>query len=392
MLSSFSLKLPRQIIFGPAKLAELENILGRFGARPLLVVGSRSFAATEHSAVLEKIFAQLGMHMPTVHIDSEPSPQMIDAIVADLAGEDIDFVIALGGGSVLDGGKAISVMLKEKGQVKRFLEGVGSTAPSGRKLPFIAIPTTSGTGSEATSNAVISSIGSRGFKSSLRHDNFIPDLALVDPMLTLSCPEKLTVACGMDCFSQLVEGYLSTNSSPLTDALALDGIKAIHRSLRLVCADGGNLPARCDLAYAALLSGIVLCNSGLGTVHGFASALGGLFPIPHGLVCGTLMAPVNALTLKNLRTKSDNPSALAKYAQLGILFCDQKNKTDAWYQDYFIEELEKIADELDIAPLSAFGISTADIDNIVTKTGNKYNPAPLTREDLATILRSRIGE
>ena len=392
MFSSFTLKLPRKIIFGPGKLAELEPILGRFGARPLLVLGSRSFAATGHSVVLKKIFAKLGMPVHTVHIHSEPSPEMIDAIVADLAGEEIDLVIALGGGSTLDGGKAISVMLREKGAVTRFLEGVGTTTPSGRKLPFVAIPTTSGTGSETTSNAVISSVGSQGFKSSLRHDNFIPDLALVDPMLMLSCPEELTVACGMDCFSQLVEGYLSTNSSPLTDALALDGLKVIHRSLRLVCADGDNLPARSDLAYAALLSGIVLCNSGLGTVHGFASALGGLFLIPHGLVCGTLMAPANALTLKNLRTKGDNLTALAKYTQLGILFSDRQNKTDGWYQDYFIEELKNLADDLGIAPLSAFGISTADIKNIVAKTGNKYNPAPLTREDLATILHSRIRE
>jgi len=390
MLSSFTLKLPRQIVFGPGKLNELENILGRFGARPLLVLGGRSFATSGHSAVLEKIFAKLGMQVSTVHIGSEPSPEMIDSIVADLAEADIDLVIALGGGSVLDGGKAISVMLKEKGEVIRFLEGVGSTTPSGRKLPFIAIPTTSGTGSEATSNAVISSIGSQGFKSSLRHDNFIPDLALVDPALTLSCPEKLTVACGMDCFSQLVEGYLSTNSSSLTDAVALDGIKAIHRSLRLVCADGNNLQARSDLAYAALLSGIVLCNSGLGTVHGFASALGGLFAIPHGLVCGTLMAPVNAMTLKNLRTKGDNLPALTKYAQLGSLFSDRQNKTDAWYQDYFIEELARLADDLGIRPLSACGVSTIDIENIVAKTANKYNPTPLTREDLAAILHSRI--
>lgn len=392
MFSSFTLKLPRQIIFGPGKLTELEHILGRFGARPLLVLGSRSFAASGHAAVLEKIFARLGMPVHTVHIGSEPSPEMIDAIVADLADADIDLVIAVGGGSALDGGKAISVMLREKGPVIRYLEGVGTTTPSGRKLPFIAIPTTSGTGSEASSNAVISSVGSQGFKSSLRHDNFIPDLTLVDPTLILSCPEKLTVACGMDCFSQLVEGYLSTNSSPLTDALALDGLKAIHRSLRLVCADGGNLPARSDLAYAALLSGIVLCNSGLGTVHGFASALGGLFPIPHGLVCGTLMAPANALTLKNLRTKGDNLPALTKYTQLGNLFSDQHHKTDAWYQDYFIEELARLADDLGIAPLSAFGVTGADIENIVAKTGNKYNPAPLTREDLATILRSRITE
>jgi alcohol dehydrogenase class IV len=315
---------------------------------------------------------------------------MIDTIAADPFYKEIDLVIAIGGGSTLDGGKAISVMLAEDGHINRFLEGVGNKIPSGSKIPFIAIPTTSGTGSEATSNAVISSVGSQGFKSSLRHDNFMPNLALVDPTLTLSCPREITVACGMDCFTQLVEGYLSTNSSPLTDVLALEGIRAIHRSLRLACDDGSNLLARTDLSYAALLSGIVLSNSGLGTVHGFASVVGGLLSIPHGIICGTLMAQVNGLTLKKLRTTANDHPALIKYTELGKIFSDQRNKTEAWYQDYFIEELQLLSDDLNIEKLGKYGAAITDIQNIVEKTGNKFNPAQLTKEDLTTILCSRI--
>lgn len=391
LISSFSLKMPPQIVFGPGKIAELENIIVRFGSHPLLVLGNRSFLETDHYLTVQKILAKLNIRLQTVHIGSEPSPEMIDTIVANPSYAEIDLVIAIGGGSTLDGGKAISAMLAEGGKITRFLEGVGTKTPSGRKIPFIAIPTTSGTGSEATSNAVISSIGQEGFKSSLRHDNFIPNLALVDPTLTLSCPNKLTVACSMDCFTQLVEGYLSTNSSTLTDALALDGIRAIHRSIRLVCADGNNLPARTDLSYAALLSGIVLASSGLGTVHGFASAIGGYFAVPHGVVCGTLMAPTNALTLKSLRAKAANHLALGKYTKLGKIFSEQKNKNDTWYQDNFIEMLERLAGELDIPKLSDFGVTSNDIEKIVNKTANKFNPTQLTKEDLASILRSRIS-
>lgn len=383
--------MPAQIIFGAGKLAELENLIEQFGSHPLLVLGNRSFLETDHYDSLRKIFSKRGLRPQTVHIGSEPSPEMIDTIVANSSFSEIDLVIAIGGGSTIDGGKAISAMLAERVEITRFLEGVGTETPSGRKLPFIAIPTTSGTGSEATSNAVISSVGLQGFKSSLRHDNFIPNLALVDPTLTLSCSQKLTVACGMDCFTQLVEGYLSTNSSSLTDALALDGIRAIQRSLRAVCADGSNLPARTDLSYAALLSGIVLSNSGLGTVHGFASVIGGLFAIPHGVVCGTLMAPANALTLKSLRANAGDNLALSKYARLGKIFSDQKNKNDNWYQDYFIDELKQLAAELDIPKLGEYGVTTTDIKKIVDRTGNKYNPAQLTKEVLANILHSRIS-
>lgn len=392
MLSSFNVHLPPRILFGPGKLRQLREELTCFGSHPLLVSGSTSFAESDAYQTLLSIFAELKVSAETAHVGSEPSPEMIDDIVATHLPSNRDMVIAVGGGSVLDAGKALSAMLVEKGSVARFLEGVGTEQPTGRKVPFIAIPTTSGTGSEATSNAVLSSVGKNGFKKSLRHSNFIPDLALVDPQLTLSCPKDLTVACSMDCFTQLVEGYLSTNGSVLTDTLALDGIRAVHRSLRKVCSDGHNIGARTDLAYGTLLSGIVLANAGLGTVHGFASAIGGYFAIPHGVVCGTLMAAANRLTLKNLRTQGDKTGtgSMLKYATLGRICSGAEKKSDVWFQDFFIEELERLTDELAIPKIGTFGVKYTDITKIIEKTGNKYNPAVLSEEELTELLESRM--
>lgn len=390
MILPFSFKAVPQIIFGPGKLAELADRIANFGCHPLLVLGRRSFSTTGYYKTLQEIFDKRGMRVLTVHIGTEPSPARIDEIVANSLYSKIDFIIGVGGGSALDGAKAISAMLVEKGKISRFLEGVGTQPPSGKKLPFIAIPTTAGTGSEATSNAVLSSVGEQGFKNSLRHDNFVPNLALVDPALTLSCPKELSTACGMDCFTQLVEGYLSTKSTPLTDTLALEGIRAIQRSLPKICSEGDNLVVRTDLSYGALLSGIVLANSGLGTVHGFASALGALFDIPHGVVCGTLMAPVNRFTMERLQKSGAANPALSKYALLGEIFSDQQKKTAGWYQNYFIEELERLAFVLQIPKLSDYEISATDITKIIAKTNNKNNPAKLTVEELTKVLSCRI--
>ncbi|MEE4137055.1 MAG: iron-containing alcohol dehydrogenase, partial [Desulforhopalus sp.] len=389
MITPFSLKTPSRIVFGAGCLKGLADAISGYGRRPLLVLGGKSFAASDHFAKMTSSLQHLGLTWQTTQISSEPSPGLIDQAVLAATDAGIDLVVAIGGGAAVDAGKAISAMLIEGGPVSRFLEGVGTTRPSGRKLPFIAVPTTAGTGSEATANAVLSEVGQRGFKKSLRHDRYLPDLALIDPLLTLSCPPRLTIACAMDCFTQLVEGYLSTKASAPTDALALEGLQAVARSLQAVCLDGGNLSARSDLAYAALLSGIVLANAGLGTVHGLAGTIGGLAAIPHGVICGSLMAPANRLTLARLRKTGGNHPALGKYSILGKIFSGTERAADQWYQDFFIAELERLSTGLQIPPLSAYGLGKDDIPRIIAASDNKNNPLPLTEEELTSLLATR---
>jgi alcohol dehydrogenase class IV len=396
MISPFQFTTIPPVTFGPGKLSELPGLYRSYGKKPAFVLGSSSL--TENSTwenVLDRIVDALSpKEPPIIHISSEPTPALIDDAVSLLGEDSVDMVIAVGGGSVLDAGKAISAMLMEQDPVTLFLEGVGTKQPTGRKLPFIAIPTTAGTGSETTNNAVIRSPGKNGFKKSLRHSNYFPDLALVDPETTLSCPPHLTAACGMDCFTQLVEAYLSTRASNMTDCLTLDGIRAVAGSIETAFLNGTSLQARSNLAYATLLSGIVLTNAGLGSVHGLAGTIGGFFDIPHGTVCGSLMAAVNRTTLQALRKSGDKSdiekTALRKYSKLGRMFSDKTEKNDTWYQDFFIDELTRLTDLFGLPTFDNYGMSPMDFEKIVSTSDNKYNPAQLTREDHMQILSSRL--
>jgi alcohol dehydrogenase class IV len=387
----FSFTSLPKIIFGPGVCSQIAPTISQYGAKTVLITGGKSFKNSPYFRTLQDDLAHHKITYTTKSITAEPSPQDIDEFVVQLKNENVSSVVAIGGGSVLDAGKAISAMLKEEdGSVMDFLEGVGSKIPSGKKIPFIAVPTTSGTGSETTSNAVLSVVGSEGFKKSLRHDNFIPDIAIVDPELTLGCPPHLTATCGMDCFTQLVEAYLSTNGSSLTDALALQGIEAISRSLTLAYQQNEDINARSDLSYATMLSGIVLANAGLGTVHGFASAVGGVIPVPHGVVCGTLMEPANRLTLTRLRQSDVENPALLKYSILGKIFSDKPQQSDTWYQDHFIDTLAKMSSVLEIPDLSKYHITDETKEKILLATGNKYNPVNFDKNDLEKILKAKL--
>jgi alcohol dehydrogenase class IV len=281
-------------------------------------------------------------------------------------------------------------MLGRTESVHDFLEGVGTKVHPGTKVPFIAIPTTSGTGSEATKNAVISQIGPLGFKKSLRHDHFVPDIAIVDPELMLECPPDITAASGMDCFTQLLEAYLSPKATPMTDALAFDAIGKLKNALPKAWRMGQDIEARSDMAYAALASGICLANAGLGAVHGFASSIGGLFVVPHGVVCGTLMAPANAVTVKRLKLHNSSHPALFKYAALGNLFSGEEQKSQFYYIDRFIEILTEWTETMNISRLGKYGIKHSDFDKIVSMTDVKNNPIKLNKEDLIEILEARL--
>jgi alcohol dehydrogenase class IV len=378
------------ISFGNGRVTDLPKLVTDYGKSVLIVTGARSFVASPAAASLFEQLESSGVTIHRVTVGHEPSPELIDETVRKFSGSEPDVVVSIGGGSVIDAGKAVSAMLGKKGSVREYLEVVGDKEHPGTKVPFIAVPTTSGTGSEATKNAVISKVGKDGFKRSLRHENLVPDIALVDPSLTLNCPEDITAAAGMDCFTQLTEAWLSTKSNPYTDALALEGLAAINRSLIRSCTDGADIKARSDMSFAALTSGICLANAGLGAVHGLAGTIGALFEMPHGLVCGTLMSAANEMNVRELRLKGAGDTALIKYAVMGRIFADATGKSDSYYIDFFLDYLRALTYLLDLSKLSRFGITRDDLPGICSQSDLKNNPVSLSAAHLMEILDQRL--
>jgi alcohol dehydrogenase class IV len=386
-MNTFALAATPQLHFGPGKISVLPAVARTFGSRIILVTGSRSFEASSYYRKLLDGLLDKSIHFDQHIIATEPTPEMVDAAVQKFSSFDASVVVAVGGGSVLDAGKAIAAMLPLKEHVKDYLEGVGTRLNHpGVKVPFIAVPTTSGTGSEATKNAVLSEIGKGGYKKSLRHNNFVPNVAIVDPELTLSCPAEITAASGMDAFTQLLESYVSTAANPITDSMALQGLECIYTSLLKAYRDGTNIAARTDMALASYLSGITLANAGLGVVHGFASSIGGYHPISHGIICSTLMAPSNKITVHKLRLVNEGQQALAKYAVAGRIFAGHKNRTDAFYIDFLLDMIGMWTKEMRIPTLFQCGLTTSDFEAIVTATENKNNPSLLSRDEMMEVL------
>ena len=390
MVTKFTFTPTPHIIFGAGSIKKLPKLLESYGNSVLLVTGKQSFIQSDHWDRLLLQFEAAKIHWTHYIVDKEPSPYIIDQCTSLYKGQSFDAVVAIGGGSVVDGGKAISAMLCQEGIVRDYLEGVGTKQPTGEKILFIAVPTTAGTGSEATKNAVISELGEQGFKKSLRHDKYIPDVALVDPELLLNCPKSITAQSGMDAFTQLLESYVSTHANPITDALAVDGIRNIRDGLVQAVNNGSDLSAREKMAYASMLSGIALANAGLGTVHGFASSIGGLFNIPHGLVCAVMMGPVNQLTIRKLRAQDADGVGLNKYGRAGKLFSRNKNRSDEYYIDLLLDTINSWSDEFGIRKLGEFGLKKIDLSTIAAKTGNKYNPVELDKNELEEALEMAL--
>lgn len=390
MIDSFQFSSLPEIHFGRGKRQELFSLVPGYGKNALLLTGTSSIHNSGHGDEIISGLKGAGIKLYHEVIAHEPSPSMVDGIVDRHRGNGIDVVIAVGGGSVMDAGKAVSAMIPVDGSIKEYLEGVGDREHPGDKIPFIALPTTSGTGSEMTKNAVISEVGEQGFKKSLRHNNFIPEMAIIDPEMTLSCPADLTASSGMDAFTQLLESYVSRNANPMTDALALQGLKKIKKYLLRAFLEGdNNLEARSGMALAAMFSGITLSQAGLGLVHGFASPLGACFDIPHGVVCGSLMAPVFAKTIENLKDHPDHP-ALQKLVIVSKVFADFKYKTDAEYLQSFKEKLIHITGLLEVPRLSEYGFKEEAIPKIVELTSHKSHPVTLSDSQMAELLRSRV--
>jgi alcohol dehydrogenase class IV len=378
-------RLPR-IYFKSGLIAKLPSFVHEYGNRIVLVTGKSSFLGSAHALELFEALRKEGIAYFVLPVTGEPSPEIIDSATSAFRTEKIDLVAGIGGGSVIDSGKAISAMMDRSESVVEFLEGVGNKEHPGTKLPYIAIPTTAGTGSEATKNAVISRIGKNGFKKSLRHNNFVPDIALVDPELTLRCPKDITASSGMDCFTQLIEAYLSDKSNDYTDALAIEGLKAIKASLIRSYNNSEDIEARTGMSFAALTSGICLANAGLGVVHGFASSIGGMFDIPHGLICGTLMAKSNEINIRELRKNDKNHVALKKYAILGKLFIEKSGHSEVYYTDGFVNYLHNLTNDLKLPGLRKSGLDEENVSIVCSITEIKNNPVKLAFENLVEIL------
>ncbi len=384
----FSWARTPRIIFGAGRRAQLGETVAALGRSALVVTGARALQQSGRLADVREALAACGVRVRKYSVAGEPAPELVDRIVAELRGDAPDVVVALGGGSVMDAGKAISAMLPQTESVEAFLEGVGGQSHDGRKVPFVAVPTTAGTGSEATKNAVLSRVGPDGFKASLRHDNLVPDVALIDPELALTCPAEVTAACGMDALTQLLEAYVSTKASPLTDALAWSGLSAVRDHLLAAYREGAtNVAARTGMAYGALLSGMALANAGLGVVHGLAGVIGGLRPMPHGAACGTLLAAATRMNVARL--KQTGGVGLRKYAAVGRLFEAKADDAGACC-DHLVAVLTRWMDELALPRLSCFDISGALLEHIAARASNKNNPVELDAADRQALLAERV--
>jgi alcohol dehydrogenase len=393
MVKAFNFTKTPNVIFGPGSFGSASRLIRKAGRNALIVTGANSYKKSDHWDALEEALERDSIRWYHLPVKGEPTPELVDSAVEDFRNKNINIILAFGGGSAIDTGKAISAMIPQKGPVINYLENVGTGAKhNGIKVPFIAAPTTAGTGSEATKNAVIRRTGPAGFKNSLRHDELVPDTAIIDPELMVSCPPDITAACGMDAFTQLLESYVSTNANPMTDALALSGMELVRDNLTRACSDGaGDVDVRGGMAYAALMSGITLANAGLGLVHGLAGPIGGFFDIPHGVACGTLMGAAFSATIdKLLENPGSDALALRKFARAGsLLMCSGVIDIGAGCR-MLVERIEEWTETLKIPRLGAYGIKESDLDMIVAASSNKNNPAQLTPAEIREVLLKRL--
>jgi alcohol dehydrogenase class IV len=377
----FEFATATRIIFGEGTASTLSDLARSFGARPFVVTGaSRERAAALVSALSAETFAVSGE--PTVDLVREGARQAHDA--------GCDVVISIGGGSVIDAGKAIAILATNGGEPLEFIEIVGKgraiTVPP---LPFIAVPTTAGTGSEVTRNAVLGST-EHGVKASLRSPLMLPRVALVDPELTYGLPPDVTAFTGLDALTQLIEPYVSIRANPLVDAICIDGIPRIAGALRRAYHDGADRDARHDMALASLFGGLALANAGLGVVHGFAAPLGGQWKAPHGALCAALLPHGMAANVAGLRARAPKHPALERYSAIARLLTGRR---EAGVEDG-IEWVRALSAELSIPPLRAWRVTEADLPGVAEKAAKassmQANPLPLTQIELIAVVRAAL--
>jgi len=377
----FGFETSPRILFGSGRIAAAPELALGFGRRILLVTGSDP-ERWNLAANLNSRGAQ-----PTVFpISSEPSVDLIQEGIRQARSEGCDAVIAIGGGSVLDGGKAIAALAPNPGEILDYLEVVGKGRPLQKpSLPCLAIPTTAGTGSEVTRNAVLGVPG-HGVKVSLRHSSMIPKVALIDPDLTATVPIPVRAASGLDAVTQVLEAFVSRKRNVLVDGLCRQALRLAGRSFLRTCGEPDDPEDRESMCFVSLVGGMALTNAGLGAVHGLAGPLGGMLQAPHGALCARLVGPVTAANIRELAVTGDPEGLLPRFDEMGALLYGEPdtNRHD------LVHWLEDAATTTGIPPLDRWGFARGMIPETILKAGAassmKGNPVQLAPAVLREIL------
>jgi len=380
---SFEFATAGRIVAGLGRAQELPDVLAGLGSRVLVVTGADP---ARHDGLL----AGVGLAAAVFPVAAEPTVDLARAAVAAARQHGADVIAAIGGGSVIDTGKAVAMLLGNGGDPLDYLEVVGA----GRKItrpsaPCVAVPTTAGTGAEVTANAVLA-VPEHQVKASLRSSLMLPRVALVDPELTASCPPPVTAASGMDALTQCLEPFVSVRANPVTDGLAREGLRRAAAGLRAAYADGADGAARADMAVCSLLGGIALANAKLGAVHGLAGVVGGTAPVPHGAACAALLAPVIEANVRALRSGPPDQPALDRYAEAARLLTGEPGAT----LDEGLAWIRETITLLAIPGLAAFGVRVQQADAIAAQAARSSsmqgNPVVLSHDDLRAILLSAL--
>ena len=385
-MNGFEFHAPGRIIFGLGSITRLAELAAGLGRRALVAHSP----GLDVEGLVGAPLRQVGVECVNFTVQGEPTLESINQSLHLSRVRSCDCVVSLGGGSAIDTGKAVSALHVNPGQVLDYLEVVGggkSIQLPG--LPHIAIPTTAGTGAEATRNSVIG-VPEKSVKASLRSPYLLPSIALVDPQLTLSLPPRVTASTGMDALTQLVEAFVSNKANPFSDAFCRTGLQSISRSLRQVYRNGEDLEARQDMSLAALMSGLALANARLGLVHGFAGVIGGMFEAPHGAICAALLPEVMEANIDALRSMGGSQPALDRYLEISRLLTGDPEAGE----DDGTEWVRQLCREITIPPLSSFGISSSIFPKIVEKarhaSSTQGNPVVLPDERMFRVLQQAL--
>ena len=371
-----------RIIFGNEKIKELPGILKSFGSRVLILRSRSALGIDEIVDSLQK----KGLSCYEASISREPDIDIVNQMTKLARKNNCEVIVSIGGGSVIDTGKAVSALISNTGGIMDYLEVVGKGLPlSNPAVPFVAVPTTSGTGSEVTKNAVVS-VPEKSVKVSMRSNDMLPDVALIDPVLTYSVPPEITAMTGMDAFTQVIEPYVSNQANDFVDILCRDAIPRAAKYLPIAFHEGENTEARENMAWVSLMGGLALANAKLGAVHGFAGPLGGMYHQAHGKICASLLPAVMKKNIELLWDKDEGEAHIKRYKDVAVWITGNPQAVP----EDIVACLDGLKRELKIPSLSDIGVRKGDYPKIVEKAQNsssmKGNPIRLSSEDMIDIL------